>query len=308
MLERTALADVPADIVSSQITHPERPHGKAEFFDSLVDLRWRTSFIEQHARLPAVLLDHAVADKAITNARYDAGFLDLLANLHDRGQHVLGSVCTTNNLKQLHHVGGAEEVHADNVLRTFCEVGDLVDIECRRIRSQNRTWFHDGVELAEDDLLDVHIFEYRLDHEVAVAEVGIVKRCRQERHALVVLGLGELAFLDLGFVVLAHRGDAAIERLLLRLQHHDWNPGVEEVHRDTTAHRAGSDHRHLLDGTHWGVLRHIRNLAGGPFSEECVTQRFALRGLHQFDEGLALKRQAGIDLLFDRRLNRIDAA
>jgi hypothetical protein len=67
-------------------------------------------------------------------------------------------------------------------------------------------------------------------------------------HALLVLVLLELALLDLGFVVLADGGHAAVQRFLLHLQHGDGDAGVQEVHGDAAAHGAGADHAHLLDG------------------------------------------------------------
>jgi hypothetical protein len=42
-----------------------------------------------------------------------------LASVHHGGQHVLGGLRAAHHLEQLHHVGGAEEVHADDVLRAL---------------------------------------------------------------------------------------------------------------------------------------------------------------------------------------------
>src|SRR5256885_12111970 len=51
----------------------------------------------------------------------------------------------------------------------------------------------------------------------------------------VVLFLGELALLDLGFVVLADGGHATVQRFLLGLQNGDGNARVQEVHGDAAA-------------------------------------------------------------------------
>ena len=62
-------------------------------------------------------------------------------------------------------------MHPHDILRTFGEVRDLVDVQRRRVRRQNGTWFHHRVELLEDGFLDLEFLEDRLDHEVALAQV-----------------------------------------------------------------------------------------------------------------------------------------
>jgi hypothetical protein len=140
-------------------------------------------------------------------------------------------------------LAGAEEVHPDDVLGTLRERGDLVEVERRRVRRQDRARLHDLVERLEDLLLDGEVLEHRLDDEVGVLEVVVLERRLQEAHALVELVLLELALLDLRLVVLAHHADALVERFLLHLEHRHRDAGVEEVHRDAAAHRAGADDR-----------------------------------------------------------------
>ena len=65
--EVPALTNGKTNVVARQITHAKRAHGKTKLFDSLVDLGGCTSFIEQKATLTAVLLNHAVADKAVAD-------------------------------------------------------------------------------------------------------------------------------------------------------------------------------------------------------------------------------------------------
>ena len=48
---------------------------------------------------------------------------------------------------------------------------DLIYIECRGVRCQQGTWLTDLVELAEDRLLQLHVFEHGLDDHVALGEV-----------------------------------------------------------------------------------------------------------------------------------------
>jgi hypothetical protein len=105
LLDVAALADVPADVVAGEVAHPERPHRHAELLHRLVDLLRGRAFLEQVARLARVLLDHAVADEAVGDARDDARLLDLLAELHHGREDVLRGLRAADDLEQLHHVG-----------------------------------------------------------------------------------------------------------------------------------------------------------------------------------------------------------
>ena len=46
------------------------------------------------------------------------------------GTNVLGGLLTAHHLQQLHHVGGAEEMHAHHVLRTLGEGGSPAAVRC----------------------------------------------------------------------------------------------------------------------------------------------------------------------------------
>ena len=68
------LADVPADVVASQIPHAERPHRTAKLLDGLVNLLGQATLFQQKAGLAAVLLDDPVANKTVAHARHHADF------------------------------------------------------------------------------------------------------------------------------------------------------------------------------------------------------------------------------------------
>ena len=163
----------------------------------------------------------------------------------------LRGLLAAHHFQQLHHVGRAEEVHADHVLRALGERGDLVDVERGGVGGEDRARLHHLVERLEHLLLDAHLLEHRLDHQVGVLQVVVARAwCVSSAMRCVVLVLLELALLDLRFVVLADGADAAVERFLLHLEHHHRDAGVEEVHRDAAAHGAGADHGDLLDLAH----------------------------------------------------------
>ena len=179
-LGRLALARGPADVQAGEVAHAERAHRHAELLQRAVDLLRQRAGVEQALGRGAVARQHAVADEAVADARDHGDLLDLLGQRHAGGQHVGRGLRAAHHFQQPHHVGRAEEVQADHVLRALGERGDLVDVEVRGVGGQDRTGLADFVERAEDLLLDVHVLEHRLDHEVGVGQVVVVERRRDQ--------------------------------------------------------------------------------------------------------------------------------
>ncbi|MCY1231944.1 hypothetical protein D9M72_444110 [compost metagenome] len=198
-------------------------------------------------------------------------------------------------------------MHADHVLRTVGERGDLVDVERRGVRGQDGALLGDAVEFLEDLFLDADFFEHRFDDEVGVLQVVVAQRGAQKRHALLVLVLLELALLDLGFVVLLDGGNAAVERLLLHLEDLDGDARVQEVHRDAAAHGAGADHAHGLDVALGRVFGHVGNLARGALGHEQVAQGQRFGREHQRGEQASFFGHAVVELHLGRGLHGVDA-
>ncbi|MCY1216180.1 hypothetical protein D9M72_280490 [compost metagenome] len=179
-------------------------------------------------------------------------------------------------------------MHADHVLRTLGERGNLVDVQRGGVRSQDRALLHHLIQLLEDDFLDAHFLEHGLDDHVGVLDVVIGQRGAQQAHALLDLLLRELALLGAVLVVLADRGHATVQRFLLGFQHGDRDARVQEVHADAATHGAGADHGDLLDLASRRAFGHVGDLAGGTLAKEGVAQRARFRRGHQEQEALAL--------------------
>ncbi|MBC8070395.1 MAG: DUF3488 domain-containing protein, partial [Deltaproteobacteria bacterium] len=156
-------------------------------------------------------------------------------------RRVLAGLLAAHDLQQLHHVGRAEEVHADHVLRALGERRDLVHVEGRGVGGEDRARLHHLVERLEHLLLDTQVLEHRLDHQVGVRDLLVVERALDEPHALVELLLRELALLERVLVVLADGPQPFLEGLGLHLEHRHGDAGIREVHRDAAAHGAGAD-------------------------------------------------------------------
>ncbi|MNP50510.1 hypothetical protein D3C76_1447800 [compost metagenome] len=70
-------------------------------------------------------------------------------------------------------------MQADHVLRATGHCRDSVDVKAGRIAGQNRAGFADFVQGAEYLLLDLHLLEDRLDHQVRISQVGVIERARK---------------------------------------------------------------------------------------------------------------------------------
>ena len=68
---------------------------------------------------------------------------------------------------------GAEEMDADHHIGPRCGAGDLVDIQCRCIRSEHAIAFSNPVDFAEDLLLQRHVLEHGFDDDVGVSEAVV---------------------------------------------------------------------------------------------------------------------------------------
>ena len=137
--------------------------------------------------------------------------------------------------------------------------------------------FDDAVELAEHVLLHIHVLEDRFDDEIAIREILELERAFEERHALLDVVHRETAALCAALVVLANDVEAAIERILLRLDDRHGDADIGEVHGNAAAHRAGADDADLPDRDDRRVFRHIGNLPHLSLGEEHIALRRRLR-------------------------------
>ena len=172
--------------------------------------------------------------------------------------------------------------------------------------AENRAGFGDGVEPLEYALLEVHVLEHRLDHEVGLNERAEVERRRELAHPLFDVGHGQAAFLGGVLVVAAHDRYAAIERLFRRLHNRDRNPGGKKIHRNAAAHGAGADHPDASDRFCRHVRTDVGDLGGLPLGEEDMPLRLGLRCRQQRHEHLAFFEHALVERQIDGVPDRLD--
>ena len=184
--------------------HRERTHREAEVVEHAVDLRRCRALEDDLVGLETAGVEDAVADEAAADADQDRDLADLAGERHRGGDHVLRGLLAAHRLQQAHHVGRAEEVEADHVLGPLGDAADLVDVERRGVGGEDRARLADRVELPEDVLLELHVLEHRLDHDVLVGERAHVERALQQVHAGVDVLRLDAAALRGALVVLAH--------------------------------------------------------------------------------------------------------
>src|SRR5882724_358032 len=269
-LHALALADAPAHVEAGEVAHREGAHREAEVGEDLVHLVGQGALEDQLLGLAPALVQHAVAHEAVADADQHRHLGDAAAHAHRGGDHILGRLLTAHDLEQPHHVGGAEEVHADHAVRPLGGGGDLVHVQRGGVGGEHCPRLADLVDLREDFLLDRHLLEDSLDHDVGVGDLAPVGGAGDQPHALLDVLHGEPAAGRGRLVVLPHHAEAAVERVLGHLDDRHRDARVGEVHRDATAHGAGPEHRRLLDLPALGVAGHVGDLGRLALCEEEV--------------------------------------
>lgn len=80
-------------------------------------------------------------------------------------EDVVGGDDGADDLDELLHRGGVEEVHADDALGVLRRDGDLGDRQGRGVRREDRVGGDHLVDLAEQFLLEVQVLRHGLDDE-----------------------------------------------------------------------------------------------------------------------------------------------
>ena len=159
-----------------------------------------------------------------------------------------------SELDERQHRDRVEEVHADDALRMFEVSAHLRHRERGRVGREDALGGHDALELGEDLLLDGHLLEHRLEHEVAAREHVPARASGDERAEEPRLALAQPAAADeLGELVLDPR-DRLVDLLLREVAEHDrhFEPPQEEE-RELPRHEPRADDADPLHAPRLGV-------------------------------------------------------
>ena len=174
-------------------------------------------------------------------------FADGVHQRDDGRANLVRGLQGANDLDQLHHRDGIEEMHADHAARRFRRRRNLGDGNRRGIGRQNGVDAADAVEIGHHRLLDLEFLQHRFDHQIALAQRLQFGRRRDPRESRI--GVGDFEFFARNQPVEAFpdRVDALIERFWRNVAQDDGKAGHGEGLGDAIAHRARADDTDPLD-------------------------------------------------------------
>ena len=126
----------------------------------------------------------------------------------------------------------------------------------------------------------------------------------EKPHPRFDVGLGQPAFLGRILVVAANGADAAVKRLLRRLDDRHRNSGVEEIHRYAAAHGAGADDADFLDRQDRRVVRHVGDFPDLALGKKHITLRARLLRWNEVEKRLTFELHAFVERKVDGGLHR----
>src|SRR5579862_4275204 len=189
------LARVDVDVDTDEVDELARPHRPAGPV-----LHPRVEILGRHARLvenaDAVVEqrdEDPVDDEAGRVVTADRMLPELLRERVRGLERLVGAALGADDLDEGHQWGRVEEVHAHDALRRRDGARDLGDGQGGRVGRENGLRAADALELGKELPLRSELLDDRLDHDVAIREVGDSRGRGQERD---VIGL-DLALLDL---------------------------------------------------------------------------------------------------------------
>ena len=124
---------------------------------------------------------------------------------------------------------------------------NLVDIKGRRVGSEDRISLRHPVEIGEHPLLELHLLEYRFNHEIGRTYRVELRDPFDQSDAALHLVSAEPAARHRRAVVGGDPVEALLQQVAPSLDNRDRDPGIGKTHRDAAAHRAGADNRAARD-------------------------------------------------------------
>ena len=118
----------------------------------------------------------AVDDEPGRVVRANGLLARLLRPLEGGRERGVGALLRADDLDEREQRRRVEEVHADHALRMLGRLGDGMDRDRRGVRREDRVGPHEAVELGEHLALRLELLDDRLDHEIAVGQVGELGR------------------------------------------------------------------------------------------------------------------------------------
>jgi hypothetical protein len=252
--------DLVCRVEADEVEQRERAHRvtAAEAHRGVEVLAGGVAALEHRDGVVQVAEEQRVGDEAGLVADDDRLLAQPLRERLDVLEDVVGGDDGADDLDELLHRGGVEEVHADDALGVLRRDGDLGDRQGRGVRREDRVGGDHLVDLAEQFLLEVQVLRHGLDDELAGGEVPEVARERDPRVQRVVLLLRHLAAGQRAPGAPPENGLAVLDGRAVDLDRDDVDPVAGEHLHDPRTHRPEPDHTNSGE-----VTRHVRDPVRG---------------------------------------------
>ena len=234
------------DVDADQVDERTRPHGPAcPVRQRLVEVLGAHPRLVQHAHAVVEERDQdPVDDEAGRVVAADGLLARALCPFVGRIDGFVRRLLGPHDLDERQQRCRVEEVHADHALRTLGRLGDVGHGERGRVRREDRLGPRDAVELGEELPLRAELLDDRLDHEVAVREVGdLGRRLELSEHGIAIRGR-HAVFLDRAAQVVPDLLPRSLAELVADLATDHVMAGLEGDLRDSGAHRPQTDYSH----------------------------------------------------------------
>ena len=292
-------------VEADHVAQVGRAHGPTEFFHHPVDALEVDAVVDQRRQAAEIREEDAVDQEAGAVVDDDRRLAER-EGVGDRGgDGRIAALRAADDLDQRHHVHRVEEVHPAEILGALQGLGQAGDRNGRGVGRQDRVLLDVGFQLRQHGLLDLLVFDDRLDHDVDGAEVAVGQGGRDHRDDLGHLRRVDLSALELlaqQFLRLAH---AEFERLVGDVLHQDRRSPGGRLVGDTAAHDAGAEDGGVPDlaprpGD--GIALLLVELVG----QEDRHEAFGDVGMRHPDEALDLEGNGVVALAGGALLHRLD--
>ncbi len=213
-----------------------------------------------------------VANKAITHPARDRDLAKALGE--GKGSCECCGVRQTgaDNLKQFHHMRRGEEMKADHPFGMGAGSRNRIDVEIGGVGRQHRIGFAMGGQFGKHVVLDAHVLEHGLDHQIAIGKRCVVRAADEIAQKLIMTGLGDDAAFERPAKMMADIGDAAFTGVFVTFDHHHGIAGQKGGSGDTGPHDAAANDADFGNGA--GIdPGQFGQLGNGSFGKENMAQR-----------------------------------
>ena len=303
--------DVRGDVDAALVEQLQRPGREAPVDERAIDGVDGDSLGEELRGLVQVRREDARRVEAGAVVDDDDVLALALAHRDGGGDRARIGVLSAHHLEERAALHRRKIVHSEDAFGTDRHLGDARNGQRRRVRRDDAGVLHEPLEIADDGVLEREVLEDRLDHQVGVAEAGVVGGAGEAREGLFAMVGGDQSALDALVDGALHVVEPASERDGVGVLHSHGEAGLDAHARNACAHEARADHRHALDAVGLGALLTALDagvLLGRGGGEEELDETTRRLADHQLAEQACLERGGGTEAALSEALEHVEHA